>query len=414
MISSAWFGLSVALGIGLLIGLERERSKGAGAGRRAAGIRTFALVSLLGAVAAFLGGHVFLAIVTAGVIILAALSYLRDRGDDPGLTTEMGLLVTPLLGGLAMSDTSLAAGLGAAVAVIFAVKAPLHGFVTRILTATEVTDGLIFAVATLIVWPQLPNRYLGPFQALNPHSIWFLVILIMAIGACGHAATRLLGARYGLPITGFASGFISSAATIGSMAGRAKKAPACMNAAIAGAAFSTVSTFILLAILLAALSRPVFLLMAPALAAGAVVAALCGLGSALRAAPPDGQAATGQGRAFNVGMALGLAALIGVMMMGSAALRHWLGETGVMAGAAVAGFADAHSTAISVASLAAAAKMAPREAVLPILAAVTSNTVAKMLMAAGAGSRAFVWRAMPGVVGPVIAAWVVVFVTILQ
>ncbi|HEY5203534.1 MAG TPA: hypothetical protein VIJ63_02890 [Roseiarcus sp.] len=73
----------------------------------------------------------------------------------------------------------------------------LHCFVARILTSAEVTDALVFAVA---IWPQLPDRYLGPFQALNPHGFWFLVILVMALGACGHVATRALGARFELPI----------------------------------------------------------------------------------------------------------------------------------------------------------------------------------------------------------------------
>ncbi len=413
MISSPWFEFSVALGIGLLIGLERERSKGTGAGRRAAGIRTFTLASLLGAVATHLGGALGLALVTAGVIILAALSYLRDRGDDPGLTTEIGLLVTPLLGGLAMSDTSLAAGLGTVVAVIFAVKAPLHGFVTRILTGSEVTDGLVFAVATLIIWPQLPDRYLGPFQALNLHNIWLLVILIMVIGACGHAATRALGTRFGLPIAGLASGFISSTATIGSMAGQASRVPASMRAAVAGATFSTVATFVQLALLLAALSSSTLLLMAPALAAGAIMAALYGLGFALRAATPEGISAADPGRVFSVGATFGFAAMMAVMLVVAAALRQWLGETGVTIGAIVAGFADAHSPVISIASLVASTKMTPQEAVLPILAALTSNAIAKIAMATGAGSRAFVLRITPGILVSTGAAWAVALPTML-
>ncbi|MDE1906149.1 MAG: MgtC/SapB family protein [Rhodospirillales bacterium] len=403
MTSSAWFGCAVALGIGLLIGLERERSKGSGAGRRAAGIRTFALLALLGAVAGHLGERL-LALVMLGVIVLAGLSYWRDRSGDPGLTTEAGLLITPLLGALAMVNTSLAAALGTAVAVLFAAKVPLHGFVTRILTAAEVTDGLIFAVATLIVWPQLPDRYIGPFAALNLHSLWYLVILMMTIGACGHAAARAMGTRFGLPLTGLASGFVSSTATIGTMAALAKRTPVSMNAAVAGAVFSTVGTFIQLSVLLAALSRATLLLLAPALAAGAVVAALYALAFALRGRHEA--EAVEPGRAFSLGTALGLAALIAVMLLGSAALRAWAGEAGVMAGALVAGFADAHSPAISIASLVAGGKMAPSEAVLPILVAVTTNTASKLAMARGVGSQGFLLRIAPGVVAPVAAAWV--------
>jgi uncharacterized membrane protein (DUF4010 family) len=405
MISAPWFGFGVSIGIGLLIGLERERSKGIGPGRRPAGIRTFTLASLLGAVAMRLGGEAFLALAEAGVMSLTALSYARNRGDDPGLTTEIGLLVMPLLGGLAMSDTSLAAGLGAAVAVIFAAKVPLHGFVTQILTGAEATDGLVFAVATLIIWPQLPDRYLGPLQAFNPHSIWFLVILIMAIGACGHAATRVLGVRFGLPIAGLASGFVSSTATIGSMAGRAARDPASMRAAVAAASFSTVATFIQLALLLAAISRSTFWLMAPALAAGAIGAALYGLAFALRAVTPDAISGAEPGRAFSVGTALGLAAMMALMLFVSAALRYRLGEAGVMIGTIVAGFVDTHSPAISIASLVASMKMTPQDAVLPILAAMTSNAAAKIALAIGAGSRAFALRITPGIVVPIAVAW---------
>ena len=221
MLTAPWLNFAVALGIGLLIGLERERSKGEGPTRRPAGIRTFALGALLGAIATHLGGVPLLAVATTALMVLTALSYFRGHDEDPGLTTEIGLITTPLLGGIAMSDTLLASGLGVALAVVFAAKTPLHGFVRRTLTAAEVTDGLVFAVATLLIWPQLPDRYLGPLQSLNPHSIWLLVILVLALGASGHVATRVLGARFGLPIAGLASGFVSSTATIGTMAGRA-------------------------------------------------------------------------------------------------------------------------------------------------------------------------------------------------
>jgi uncharacterized membrane protein (DUF4010 family) len=405
VIAAPWLNFAIAVGVGLMIGLERERSKGVGVARRPAGIRTFALAALMGAVANHLGGVPLLAVATASIMALAALSYLRSPEDDPGLTTEIGLIATPLLGGLAMSDTGLAAGLGAAVAVILAAKAPLHGFVTRVLTGAEVTDGLVFAVATLVIWPQLPDRYLGPFEALNPHSVWLLVVLVMALGTCGHVATRALGARLGLPVAGLVSGFVSSTATIGSMAGRAAKYPASMKAAVAGGAFSTVATFVQMSLLLVIVSRPTLVLMAPALAAGALAAAAYGFAFALRAVTPEGSADSEPGRAFSVGTALGLAAMMAVMLVIAAALRSWLGETGVTVGAIVAGFVDTHAAAISVASLVASAKTTPQEAVLPILAAMTSNAVAKMAMAISAGSPGFALRMAPGLIASIAAAW---------
>ncbi len=402
-----WYNLAVALGIGLLIGLERERSKGDGPTRRPAGIRTFALASLLGAVATHLGGTVLLAVGLAGVIALTALSYLRSHDTDHGLTTEIGLLIAPLLGALAMAEPLLAAGLAAAVAVVFAAKAPLHGFVKGALTDAEVKDGLVFAIATLVIWPLLPDRQLGPFDAINPHNVWLLVILMLAIGAAGHAATRLLGARYGLPMAGLAAGFVSSTATIGSMAARVAKDPASMGPAVAGAAFSTCATFLQMAVLLFTTSQATLIAMAPMLVAGTVVAAAYALFFALRpSASRDIQEAE-PGRAFSPGAALGLATMMALMLVVSAAMEEWFGETGVIAGAAVAGIVDTHSAGISVASLVGTGGLSAEAAIAPILAAMTTNAAAKIAMAISLGTRSFAVRIVPGVVLSVLAAWTV-------
>jgi uncharacterized membrane protein (DUF4010 family) len=220
-----------------------------------------------------------------------------------------------------------------------------------------------------------------------------------------------MGARFGLSIAGLAAGFVSSTATIGSMAGRATRDPASMSAAVAGATFSTVATFIQVALLLSTITRSTLLLMAPSLAAGAIVAALYGLVFARRAVTPVALATPEPGRAFSLGTALGLALMMAAMLLLSAALRNWLGEAGVTVGAVVGGFVDAHAASISVASLAASAKMTPLEAVLPILATITSNAVAKIAMAIGMGSRAFALRLVPGLVAPIIAAWAAVVPT---
>ena len=186
--------LAVALGIGLLIGAERERRKGEGPSRSPAGIRTFTVTSLAGAISFIVGGEVLLAVATAGVIILTAVAYWRGHEDDPGLTTEIALILTALLGGLSMQQPALAAGLAVIVAVLLAARSRLHRFVRSVLTEDELNDALIFAGATLVVLPLVPDRPMGPYGAINPHSIWILVILVMAISAAGYIAVRLLGA----------------------------------------------------------------------------------------------------------------------------------------------------------------------------------------------------------------------------
>ena len=145
--------LAVALGIGLLIGAERERRKGEGPARAAAGIRTFSVVSLAGATSVMVGGAPVLAVTVAGVAALTAVAYFRSRDDDPGLTTEIALVLTALLGGLSVQRPALAAGIAVALAVLLAARAPLHHFVRSVLTEGEVRDALIFAGATLVVLP---------------------------------------------------------------------------------------------------------------------------------------------------------------------------------------------------------------------------------------------------------------------
>ena len=233
---------AVALGIGLLIGIERERRKGEGAKRAAAGLRTFAITSLLGAASMEIGGAVLLSVAAAGVLGLTALAYYRTHSEDPGLTTEIALVLTLILGGLAIREPLEAAALAVVVAILLAARQPMHRFARDVLTQSELRSGLIFAAATLVVWPVMPSGYFGPFSAVNPRSIWAVVILIMAISACGYVAVRALGSRYGLPMSGFASGFVSSSATIAAMGARTVAEPAMLGPAVAGAVLSTVAT----------------------------------------------------------------------------------------------------------------------------------------------------------------------------
>ncbi len=404
-----WTHFSVALGIGLLIGLERERAKGEGPARGPAGIRTFALASLLGAVAMHLGGVVLLAVAMGAGAVLIGLSYARTRESDPGLTTEIGLSIVPLLGALAMSDPVLAAGLAVTVAVVFAAKAPLHGLVKGALSDAEVRDGLVFAIATLVIWPLLPDRPLGPYGAINPHRVWLVVVLVLAIGAAGHVALRVLGGRPALPLVGLAAGFVSSTAAIGSLAGRAARDPRNLNAAIAGSALSTVSTFVQMAILLSSVSPETLLRLAPMLAAGGLVAAVYGLVFVLRSASSgsSGEVAPASGRAFSWKAALGLAALLAGVSLATAALQARLGAAGLIAGATLAGFVDAHAVGVSVASLVASKALAPGDAIVPILAVMTSNSLSKIAMAWGLGSRAFARGVVPAIVLSMAAAWIV-------
>jgi uncharacterized membrane protein (DUF4010 family) len=202
------------------------------------------------------------------------------------------------------------AGLAVAVAVVLAVKTPVHKFVKTVLTNGELNDGLILAFATLVILPQLPDRSMGPWHALNPSRLWTLVVLMLAVGAVGHIAARALGPRLGLPISGLASGFVSSTATIGSMASQAATNPSYLLAAVAGAALSTAATFVLMALLLFVVSAPTLVAIAPALAAGGIVAVIYGIAFALPALKSESSSVLDSGRAFSLKAALILAGTI--------------------------------------------------------------------------------------------------------
>ena len=398
-------GLAAALGIGLLIGIERERRKGEGPTRSAAGLRTFALVSLLGALAMLLGGGITLAVLAASVGLLAVVSYRRSRDDDPGLTTEIALILTFALGALAMQDAPLATGVGVVVAIALAARSALHRFVVRALSEQEVHDGLLLAAAALVILPLVPDRAIDPLGAVNPRTLWRLAVLMMTINACGHIALRLVGPARGLSFAGFASGFVSSTATIAAMGAHARRQPAMRTAAVSGAVLSSLATVLYLALLLTAASPAVLRALTPSLLAAGLTAAAYGVLCALRGTRAHDGEPPPPGRPFNPRLALLFAVTMGGLMLVTAWLTDRYGAGGAGLATALAGFADAHSAAAAVAALQAGDRITAEQAVLPILAGFSTNALSKLVVAFTAGDRAFAAQVVPGVLLSVGAAW---------
>ena len=398
--------LLVALGIGLLIGAERERRKVVSAAPAAAGLRSFTVAALLGALAMVLGGMPMLAVAAASATGLAVVSYWRtyDRAD-PGITTELALVATVLLGGLSVLQPQLAGSIAVIVTIALAARMPLHRFVGEMVTEGEVSDLLIVAGSSLVVLPLLPDRAMGPFLALNPHAIWLVVILILGINAVGHAATRWLGARLGVPLLGLASGFVSSSATIAAMGAWVRAAPASLRMGAAGAVLSTVATFVQLALVIDLTDHASFLAVrAPLAAAGAMALAL-GAYYTLRSWHQPPAAPPAISRSFSLVMALGFAAMLSVMLVVVAGLRTWLGETGLIGAAAIGGALDVHAAAIAVATQVVAGDITARQSVVPILVACSTSTAAKIMFSAAAGTRPFGLRVIPAQLLIVGAAW---------
>ena len=404
---SALISLCVALGIGLLVGAERERRKTNSPDRSAAGIRTFAIASILGAVAMLLGGVALLAlavVVTAGAALVA---YRGNAKLDPGLTTEFALVLICLLGGLAVQDALLAAGVGVLLALLLVARTWFHHVVRNLLTEQDLQDAFIFAAMVLIVMPLAPDQFMGPFNALNPRSLVTLVVAVMAISAAGYAGSRWLGPRYGLPLAGFAAGFVSSTATIHAMGQRVKANAALMRPAVAGAVLSSIATIAQMSLLIGLVQPALLRLMALPLAAGGAAATLYGVYFLVRGSKEKSANAMEpeKGRAFSVTASLAFAAVLACVVTVAAGLNAALGEQGLVLGALVSGLADAHATAASAASLMASGKIQAEQAVVPILLGLTANTLTKGVVAWNSGGAGYARQIIPGLVGMSLAVW---------
>lgn len=394
-------GFSVALGIGALVGIERERSKGEGAHRGPAGLRTFLLIALTGAVCQRLG-PVGIAVGGTFVGLSALASYRATRQRDPGLTTEVAMLIVFLLGILAIDSPPLAGALGVVVAVILAGKPQLHRFTRQTLSTQEVHDGLLLAAAAAVVLPLLPDRTIDPWDALNPRKVWMLVVLVMAINAAGYIALRVLGAARGLALAGFFGGFVSSTATIAAMGDRARAAPALLRACVSAALFSNIATVVMLGAVCAALAPSLLQTLAWPLALGSLTALIT---AALARAPLGGSTGTGldhsattPGRPFEPRHALAFAAIVSAILLLAAIVHAHLGDAGLHAATGVSGFADVHAAAASVAQLVAAGSVAPDAAGGPVLLALIANSLSKATVAWLRGGRGYALRLLPGLI----------------
>ncbi|WP_174978612.1 MgtC/SapB family protein [Pandoraea terrigena] len=395
---------ATALAIGLLIGAERERRKGATHERAAAGIRTFALTAVLGATAMALGGIWLLAAVVLALSAVLIAAYLRPH-NDPGITTEVSLILTLLLGAMAQHNPTLTVAIAVAVASVMQVRFRLHRLVTRVVTDAELQDVLLLAVAALVILPILPNRPIDVFQSVNPSTIWRFTVVMLSIAVIGHFAQRALGPSAGFPVTGLVSGFASSIATISTMGTQARQNPALLLPAAAGAVLSSISTMVQLAIVIGTIFPTVLIHLALPLGAGAVAALSYGLWALWRASRCAAPQTVHIGTAIDLKSALVLTLSVSAVMLASGALSHWFGKSGLLAVAMVGGLADAHSVAASTASLAAQGRLSVADAGLPILAGASTNAVVKGIAALVSGGPRFAKLVVPGIALVVAAIW---------
>lgn len=397
-------GLLTALGVGLMIGVVRERRHRPDVTK--AGTRTHTLVAMLGYVSWSFGLWPFVATLLV-VGALAIGGYRVTARADPGQTGEVALLVTLMLSALAHQNPVLSAGLGVLAAVLLNAKRASQHISRELITEQELHDALMLAAAALVVMPLLSADPIDPWGVLRPTVLWRIVVLVMAVGMLGHVAQRALGARWGLPVAGFFSGFASSTATVASMGQRVRDGQVHVLPAAAAALLSCLSSLFLLAAVVGMVMPSLLQAMRWPLT-GAALALLMVVGLCLRreGAGPEMAAS---GRAFKLSHALTMAGLIALMSLLAAASRNGFGEAGVLVAAVCVAWVEVQAAAASVAQLMHAGGLSLDAARWGVVAVLASSAVAKVVLAGFSGGRSYAAVLGAGLLAMVAGAVLVVF-----
>jgi uncharacterized membrane protein (DUF4010 family) len=390
---------AIALFIGALVGIDREKKKVVEPEQGVGGIRTFILFAMAGAVSAWLSQQldspwVFIATV-AGVAATVIVGYYVQFKQDigaMGLTTEIAAIVVCLLGGLTLFGyPGIAVALGIATSAILAFKEPIHGMVEKI-GSDDLYAGLKLLIATFIVLPLLPNRPVDPLEAINPYRLWLLVILISGMSLVGYVAARALGARRGTALTGIFGGLVSSTAVTLSFAKRSKEdrsGTGIADVLAAGMLLAWVVMVVRVVVLAAVVHAP----LVPALLVplGAMGLVALGIGGFLYFRAARGSRSTSEkslvplSNPFNLGSAIKFAAIFAVILVAVKLAERYLPTQGLYAVAALAGLTDMDAITLSMANYARERGDATTAA-NGIVVAAFSNTVVKAVIVAVLGA----------------------------
>jgi uncharacterized membrane protein (DUF4010 family) len=377
----------IALLIGALVGMEREKKKVQEA-PETRGLRSFILIAEAGAISAWLSlklaiPWIFVATLISAMVLILSGYVLppRETRGDYGMTTEIASLVTFLLGGMTLFGyPELAVALGIIASLILAYKEPLHGLVAKIGT-DDLSAILKLLVATFIVLPFLPDRPVDPLGALNPYSLWFLVILISGLSLVGYVAVRWLGPKRGTAITGLAGGLVSSTAVTLSFSKRSRE----KGSQTAGAALATgillawgimfVRVVIEVAVVHLPLVRSVLFPFAAMAITATLVAALIYRGMGRVSPGPVSQEEVSLKNPFSLTSAVRFALFFAlVLVLVKLAERYFPGQ-GIYGVAALAGLTDVDAITLSMAQSVRQGGSAPTAVTAITLAAITNTLV---------------------------------------
>lgn len=394
--------LAVSLGIGLLIGLERGwKTREVAEGRRAAGVRTFALCGLLGGMVAALGlaaGSVMsqALVLGFGFAVFAVVFAVFERDADRAAgsysaTTVVAALLTFVLGAYAVAgDMRVAAAAAVAATGILAARENIHGWVARI-TWPELRSALVLLAMTFVVLPVVPDVTIGPYGGVNPRELWLIAIVLAGVSFLGYGAVKLFGAERGVLVAGLAGGLVSSTAVTMMSARRAAAGEGSPRLLVAGVAMANAVSFLRVIGIIAVIQPALLALAAPALGAATAVGLVYAVASVRWRGGGKATARTPLAEfknPFSLLPVVGFAVFLGVVIVLGRVLGELFGAGGAVAGAAALGLADVDSVTIAMARLV-PAPLDPLGAIEAILAAVATNMLSKLGIAVAIGRGRF-------------------------
>lgn len=398
-----------ALAVGLLMGLERERNPSA-----LAGLRTFGLTGLFAALVAHLSQHlaapwlIGVGLALTGASMIAAYWRAPHDSADPGTTTVAALTLCYMLGTLIwFGNIQLAVMLGVGATMLLYFKPELRGFSER-LSRRDLLSVLQFAVLSVIVLPLLPNRDMGPYDALNPYQIWWMVVLIAGVGLAGYAALRLVGPRRGAVVLGILGGLVSSTATTLAFSRHARNNPGMIPVSVIVIVLANLVLLVRLAAIVAVVAPATLLHFVPVLTGGLVVGGAATL-YGFRMLKPQGQAPELPiSNPTELRGALTFGALYTVVLLTAAVMSDWVGKGGLYLVSLVSGLTDVDAITLTTLRLYAQEALDMPVAINVVLIAILSNMVFKSTLAVLIGGRAMARHAIAGM-GAIsfglVAAW---------
>ena len=382
-----------ALGLGLLLGLERERKRDAEL--LFGGIRTFALIALLGALGAFMereldqGWLILTAFVALSALVIVSYATTAARGEL-GITTEVTALLAFIVGALCGWEQ---VGVASVATVVCLLLLTLKDFLHRLARRVELADveaTLQFAVISVIILPLLPNETFGPppVDVINPYKIWLMVVLIAGLNFLGYLLVKVLGKEHGLVVTGILGGLVSSTAVTLSFSQRSRREPAMSTAFVLAIVVAWTIMFLRVVVMVGLVNRALVGGLALGLGWMAAAGLLVSLVLWRRARSRETGVVSAGENPFELSEAIKFGLLFGVVIVVAKAAEVYFGATGLYLAGAVAGLTDVDAISLSMANLAKASPESVKIAERTIVIAVVSNTLVKTGMAAFMGAPA--------------------------